>query len=98
MTAREAREKIKAMMNDGSWDNLPKSQLEKKIADWNYLHGFVDSADFINVEALNNVLQGARFYINRKYGDRKRLSLSETWEKSTLIRDINEIERFILSL
>ncbi len=50
------------------------------------------------IEALKNVMQGARFYLNRKYGDRKRLDLNETFEKATLIRDIDNLERFLLSL
>ena len=46
-------------------------------------------------EALKKVVQGARNYINRKYGDRKRLDQNETWEKATLLRDIVAVESWI---
>lgn len=46
-------------------------------------------------EATKRVVQGARFYLNRKYGDRKRLDQNEIWEKATLIRDITSVENWI---
>lgn len=46
-------------------------------------------------EALKNVVEGSRFYLNRKYGDRKRLDQNELWEKATLTRDIKAIEDWI---
>jgi len=46
-------------------------------------------------EALKTVVKGARFYINRKYGDRKRLDKNETWEKAIFLRDIVTIENWI---
>jgi hypothetical protein len=50
------------------------------------------------LEALKTVIKGAEFYLNRKYGDRKRLDLNETFEKATMIRDIDTIKRILLSV
>lgn len=46
-------------------------------------------------EALKNVLSGAQFYLNRKYGDRKRLNQNEVWEQATMMRDIQTIKNWI---
>lgn len=46
-------------------------------------------------EALKNVVQGAKFYLNRKYGDRKRLDPNETFEKATLIHNVHAVESWI---
>ena len=46
-------------------------------------------------EALKNVVKGARFYLNRKYGDRKRLDKNEVWEQATITRDIVAVESWI---
>jgi len=46
-------------------------------------------------EALKKVVEGAQFYLNRKYGDRKRLDQNETWEKATLTRDIVAVKNWM---
>jgi hypothetical protein len=46
-------------------------------------------------DALKHVIMGTRFYLDRKYGNRKRLNQDETWEKATLTRDISNVEMWI---
>ena len=46
-------------------------------------------------EALKNVVMSNRMLLGGKYGQRKRLTQSEVFEKATALRDITQVENWI---
>jgi len=47
-------------------------------------------------ETLENVIKITKRLLNEKYENRKRLSQEELWEQATTLRDIAEIERWLV--